>query len=502
MRVGLFRVVVASALVACGGRTLIDGGDAGGAGSTAGPGDSGATGASSDGQATGGGSSNGATSGGMSVTSDANPTDGTGATGTSAGPQQPCVLEPAGEPIELIDHVETSHAVDLVVLDGGAPGRDATLAVHAKSQYEGVVGANSRLWRARLGPTWPDVELDAGPTRLTTSSYTAGRLEPAFGNLHELGFAWLGDIDGALNVGMFRTFDVDAWQEGPIVRFDEDAGTVRSLAPGMSVVDDAYAGSGYAIAYGGHFPDEAVPWKAFLSVIDSDGGATHVTRNEIGWGLNRLPRVATAWTGSRYLVVAAFPDPCVDGDLWCREHSVVVGYMLPTGQINIAWVYPANDPRAELWYPRMRTDHSTMWLTWREETKSAVGGPSTYEIRVVAFGPNEIPVGDPVTVDVNEVLSGGAIVHPFQDGALAVWVEDHGVDIDGELVVQRLDGRAALVGPQLRVPSAEPYGWPLPSIAVLDEPRGVFIAWNAYRDDPDSPYWSQSVYALRFDCRL
>ena len=173
-------------------------------------------------------------------------------------PPPPCILEPVGEPIELLSFVNhNANASDLAVLEPGsaATSEPAIVAVKARDADANMWHPEIHLARVQVAQPWPSgVVIDKPLTMFVFESHEWGTLSHAagFSSNHRLAMLW--HYAGALVDPpslRFQTFDTQSWTAGTPVDITFSAGASLALVPGQGVDPSGvgYGGHGYGVAY-------------------------------------------------------------------------------------------------------------------------------------------------------------------------------------------------------------------------------------------------------------
>jgi hypothetical protein len=483
-----FAVLVFGVAAACGSRSGLLGSSEPGAGL-----------GGAAGSALGGGAGVGGSSGvGGAVYVDAEP---------DAPPPKPdCTYHLPGDPIVVFSYCEGVHTPMLVVLSGGSSGSPARLAISLI--HEHFWHPDIRVAELSISPSWPSgVVVSHAMTGYGVDAHAPGQVTRAAGDDHALALFYFHADEASPNVipGVkFRRFDASAWAPQPELFVEQLGSYAYSMAPGRApATNGAWASDGYGVSWRSPVDDSS--GESLISprvaLLDAAGS---IVRGPVSVGqASAYPGIGAtlAWTGQTYLL-AHNPRPCSGADPACANQLMLTRLEPGAGQLQLVdtgVVPPLPGLRART--PLARSHAGATWLAWREQPFDAKPGedvPSTIRLaRSTATG--EL-VGTPWQTDAHPDT--GAELLASDQGVLLAWGERLDPALEPDTV-----GHSRLRLRQFSKSGEElqelalgttrlSYGMAY-SVATIDEPRALIVAWTAQDQKPGG----QSVaYLMRLDC--
>lgn len=452
---------------------------------------------------------------GGSTQGDAGPGGAGGAAGSGGGgaAPAPCVLLPAGDPIELLAFAEGDvGTVDLAVVAPGAPGSEARVVHQAVSEDANFWHPELRFVDYAIGGAWPlGVATGHAPTLVGVDAHAGGRTVPAPGTPGSVGLLWYhGDLASpSVTPGVkFRSFDTASWSGGAEHFVDEAGEVVYALAPGASVgpSDEGYVGDGYVALWRGWVTDDAVTTR--LAILGSDGALALAPLPVTP--LSGYPgRSADAvWTGSRYVVAVSHDAAsCLPGPPGsappCEPDAVQTYELVPPGAVEATLepraVLPLASPGEAPFRPRLARHGDGVVVAWSEGAADGAGPRTVRAAHLDAMG---ALVGEPTVLGTGVELLAPVAIGASELGFVVAWVERGAPDVPpetpgfGRLVVRHLAADGIPDPEPVALAVTEPAG--LLAITAIAWPRAALVSWSGARVlATASPHVS---YLARLDC--
>ncbi len=410
-----------------------------------------------------------------------------------------CRLVSAGAPKTILSFTDRHATAPSIVALG--TGRPATIAMQAlASGGSSPLHSDIQLARVQVGD-WPTgVVVDRPPQLVGVETHGWGELSRAHPPRADLALAWHGD-PGGVGRPIFRTFDPATWTAGPLVDVTMRGEAVLALARGASIVGNAYAGTGYAIAWRDVDPMLTRPR---LTVLDATGARSIDVLTAAPAAAYPGPTPAIAWSGSHYLVAVSHGD-CPPDE--CTPFSVSVQRLLPPGmngpaELTQSTVFPPSAAGRIVFRPALaRVDGAfDSFLAWGEGTTST----APRDIRLAWLDATGKSLRD-ITVATNVRAIGAVVVAAGPLGIVVAWPEagDTTLPIGAlgrdRIVVHHFDRALAPLSPAVTIPIPQFDDYGRVSLAWLD--RGLLLAWGGAKPAGELPPNQHDVSLLaRLDC--
>lgn len=435
---------------------------------------------------------------------------GSGGSGGGGAPPEPCVLAPAGAPIELVTFSPgNADTPDLAVIQPGSADAPARV-LHQ------VIDADANFWHPELdlvdytiGPAWPDgVVAGHAPALAGVDAHAWGRIAAEVGSPSRVGLLWYhGDLASPnVTPGIkFRVFDTASWTAGEEVFVDEEGEGAYTLAPGASVgaSDEGYVDTGYAAVWRAFVSDSEVAMR--VAVLDREGAVRAGPLPVIPPMPYPGRSVDAVWTGETYLVVTSYGDiACPEGGAPpCAPNAVVVSAFGPPGAVQesleLRAAIAATASGSAPYRPRLARYGEHVLAAWSEGALDGSGPRDVYVARLSTTG---ALLEAPVRIAEGRVLTIPVALAVTEMGAVVSWVEPGNDDGPASspgfarLLVQQipLDGSASPGA--VEIPVTQATG--TLAITAIAIPRAVLVSWAGARAEVDpSP---NVTYLARLDC--
>ena len=434
--------------------------------------------------------------------------------GTDAAPDATtalvlCAVGPVGDPVPLVSYPDSpAGAPRLVVIDPGAPGSPARVAVGTLKEQANTWHPEYRVVRARIDLPWPQgITIDQPSVVWGVDDHAWGEMTQAPGGG---GLALLSNYGGELvaPVGVkFRPLDTATWTPGADVYVDQNGESPYGLAAGAGVgpLDVGYAGSGYGAAWRSE-PTMIGQSQPMVAVLDTAGGVA-IGPFAVAPPAQYPGRAADiTWTGSAY-VVSTSNGPCDAADALCVSNSVAFYRIRPASGdavddsgIDLITSIPVLDTATTPGRPLIGTLDGHVIAVWSEGDAIDKTVPRT--VRLVRLGPKGQPVSPPVVIADGILPTTGLELSVGALGVLIGWGEAGDAAIppkmpgNAKLVLHHTDLDGHPIQPPIAVPITQLNTFGKGMVVELVEPRGYLISWSSESEDNQPrPTW-----VLRLDC--
>jgi hypothetical protein len=424
-----------------------------------------------------------------------NPDDGAGAgapgTGGSGGsdlPPEPCVMQAAGPAVEMVAFPDRhAYTPNVRVVDDGVSER---LFVQTfASGGTNPAHPDIQLLEYRAGAAWPGgLEHVSGPTLFGIESHSFGLLVNGPPTRNELAMVWYGD-PGGVGRPLFRRLGLpDAVAHDP----------VDVMMDGEYLLDFVSGADGYALAWRKIQGPDTDFATSGISLLDADGvvraGPVPLTAPHPYPGES----ASLTWTGSVYLAAIDFEE-CVPDDTLCQPHSVVVIAIDPvTAATQVAAAFPVGAMSAAS-RPAVASWNGRTYLSWGE---GPAGSTLDYSIRIAELAPSGAVQAGPLEVESGVELVSRPTLLAGETGVSISWISSGAEvpdDVHGRntLLMTHLNHDLLVQSSRLSVdiPYYSQYG--APHGATLRDPRGALVVFTARLPPPGH----EGVFAARFDCQ-
>ncbi len=407
-------------------------------------------------------------------------------------PPRCVLLQSDGPPMQIVSFSnQHADAPSLAVVDRGAPGSPANVAVQAFRS--GGDGFEHAIFAGKMsvGDAWPDgVEMTQAPVKVGTDSHGWAEMSVAPGGLREIAISWLGD-PGMSSRTMFRRIDADSWSAHDPVDLSYEGSSALGLVAGAGTGDMGigYAGIGYGIVWrlSSHLPDN--PVSPVVAVLDQEGSlliGPHRVADPMPYP-GRSPSIT--WSGSAYLLATTFRE-CVPGDPLCSPDAIVITRVRPASGdawddsgVDVVTAIPTTNPGLAPGRASIGSNGTDTWVAWSEGPPGNDEAPRRLLAQRLDSQGNV--VGSPVQVDDGIRLLMAPRVHVSPFGLTIVWPEDGDANL-GYNDVGRSRIAVALLTPNATGPVVTrvdtthfgSYGWA--SGVSIDEPHGMLVTWPGY----------------------
>jgi hypothetical protein len=412
--------------------------------------------------------------------------------------EPPCLLEPAGPPIELIAlgnrHAQSPRmvAIDPGDADGGRPARVAINTLAGGGDVD--LHSDIQLVGARIGERWPDdVVIEQGPDLFGIESHGWAEMARAPGGREEIAIAWHSD-PGFVSRVAFRTLRTDSWTPGPNVDLSFDVEVAVALVPGAGVgrFGVGHLGDGYAVALRELvFVDDEAVSRMWIAVLDPAGAITLGPHEQ---GLSApYPGFAPslAWTGESYLIATGIRDcDALDGcraPLTLERLRPASGDRVDDSGIDLVW---AMDTDAAPRRPSLASLDGRTWLGWAE------GDPDDPEgrmaLRLAEVDPTGELIAGPIALAEETQPQSRLELWAARFGLALGYAEDGDRELPDELpgrsrvVVHHLGGDGSPASPTIAIDTTRFDSYGPPMAVPLAHPRGFLVTWSGRGSD--SPF--------------